>query len=216
MGTVLLTGFAPYGGRGRNPSAEVVAALDGSDIAGHAVRGVVLPVALAGLRDRLAAAVRDTSPRAVVSLGLYPGEPAIRLERVAVNHLSFEIPDNEGAVFRGPARPDGPAAYLSRLPLEVIQERLLAAGIPSHLSGTAGAFLCNALMYHTLDLLDPGIPAGFVHLPYLPAQVATMIQALAAEGRLELGQRADLASMALETIVEAVQIVIATTVETVA
>lgn len=42
----------------------------------------------------------------------------------------------------------GDAAYLSTLPLDAIQNRLLAAGIPCQLSGTAGAFLCNALMYH--------------------------------------------------------------------
>jgi pyroglutamyl-peptidase len=53
--------------------------------------------------------------------------------------------------------------------------------------------------------------AGFVHLPYLPAQVAQMLDDLAAEARTELHQRADLASMDAGLMRQAVEIAIATT-----
>ena len=50
---------------------------------------------------------------------------------------------------------------------------------------------------------------GFVHLPYLPQQVAALLADLRKEQRIELHQRADLASMSLEAMVEAVRIVLA-------
>jgi pyroglutamyl-peptidase len=46
-------------------------------------------------------------------------------------------------------------------------------------------------------------------LPYLPQQVAELLNDLSAEGRLELHQRADLASMSLEMMLEAVRTILA-------
>ena len=69
-------------------------------------------------------------------------------------------------------------------------------------------------MYHTLDTCagrEPALPAGFLHLPYLPQQVAWLIRDTADEARLELHQRADLASMDLATMVQAVRLAIGTT-----
>ena len=96
------------------------------------------------------------------------------------------------------------------LPLHAIQRRLLEAGIPARLSSTAGTFLCNATMYTFLHTgpAGRGVPCGFVHLPYLPEQVAALLEDLRKEQLLELHQRADLASMSLATMVEAVRIVL--------
>lgn len=213
---MLLTGFESYGGRALNPAEEIIRALDGEVIAGERVRGVRMPVDYRELRPRIAAAVEETRPRAVIALGLWPGEPVIRLERVAVNVVDFEIADNRGLIAREPVSEGGPPACLSTLPLHAIHARLLAAGIPCRLSGSAGAFLCNALMYHALRACAERAPAllgGFIHLPYLPQQVARLIRDTAEEARLELHQRADLASMALETMLEAVRLAVAVTLE---
>ncbi len=148
----------------------------------------------------------------MISLGLWPGEAVIRLERVAINVADFEIPDNAGELVHGPLDPDGPTARPSTLPLVSIRDRLLAAGIPARLSGSAGTFLCNALMYYGLAAAErrEAPPAcGFIHVPYLPAQVAQVIAAEAAAQGLELHQRADLASMALDQQVAAVTMALA-------
>ena len=42
----------------------------------------------------------EFDPVAVVSLGLWPGEPMIRLERAALNVADFAIPGNEGALLQ--------------------------------------------------------------------------------------------------------------------
>lgn len=212
--TALVTGFEPYGGRGLNPARDVARALDGRVIAGHAVVGRTLPVSYRGLTERLAAMIEELRPRLVVSLGLWPGETAIRLERFGLNFADFEIPDNEGALLAdAPLVAGGGIGLRASLPLRAIEEALLAKGIPARLSSTAGTFLCNATLYELLRLLgerSPETMGGFIHLPYLPEQVALLLAELREEQRLELHQRADLASMALELQVEAISIAITT------
>jgi pyroglutamyl-peptidase len=212
---MLIVGFAGYAGRGINPAAEIADALDGERIGGRAVVGTVLPVDYAGLRGRLENLVERHSPKVVICLGLWPGEPVIRLERLGANVNDFEIPDNEGRIASGPIEPSGPAARLSSLPLEDIQHRLLEAGIPARLSSSAGNFLCNATLYCVLGIAEArSIRAGFIHLPYLPAQVAEIVGSLRKEQVLELHQRADLASMSLETSLAAIRIAAEASLET--
>ena len=71
-------------------------------------------------------------------------------------------------------------------------------------------------MYHALHTCagrDPAPASGFLHLPYLPQQVAGIVEDTREEARFELHQRGDLASMALETMVEAIRLAIRATLE---
>jgi pyroglutamyl-peptidase len=207
----LVTGFEPYGGRGVNPSAEVAKRVDGLEIEGHRVVGRVLPVSFRALGDRISGLLRDLDPALVVSLGLWPGESTIRLERVGLNLADFEIPDNEGTLVRDDVVvAAAPCAVHATLPLREIEQALLAAGIPARLSTTAGTFLCNATLYTFLDCAQErtGTRCGFVHLPYLPEQVAGLLEEVRAGQHVEIHQGANLASMSLPTMVEAVRIVL--------
>ena len=94
--TALITGFEPYGGRALNPSAKLALALDGVRIGGFDVVGRGLPVAFAGLAARIEAMLDAVRPKLVIALGLWPGEPMIRLERFGLNLADFEIADNAG------------------------------------------------------------------------------------------------------------------------
>jgi len=171
---ILLTGFEPYGGRSENPSQEIVRALDGRLVAGETVVGRILPVALAGLADRIARVLDEVAPRAVISLGLCPGEPVIRIERLGVNIADFAIPDNAGAKLAGEVVAGGSPARLSTFPADEIKARLLEAGIPARLSMSAGTYLCNACLYLFLEALHArsmtSVPCGFIHLPYTADQ----------------------------------------------
>jgi len=213
---MLLTGFKGYGGRTINPAEEVARRLDGAVIAGAVVRGRTLPVRFAEVGSRVAGLIEELRPCAVVGLGLWPGEPMLRIERIAANIADFRIADNAGLIAKERVVEGGPAAFLSTLPIETIRDRLLEAGIPARLSGTAGHFLCNALMYHALRLCAERAPppcCGFIHLPYLPEQVALLLEQARDPAAVDLHQRADLASMALETMVEGVRLAIATALE---
>lgn len=206
----LVTGFEPYGGRGVNPASEVARALDGATTSGVPVVARTLPVSAVRLRSRIAEVLRELDPIVVISLGLWPGEALIRIERIGVNIADFEIADNEGTLLVDrPVGDNGPAAFAATLPIRQIEGALLDAGIPARLSSTAGTFLCNACLYSFLEESAAAPRArlcGFLHLPYVPTQVAELLKATRREGRLELHQRADLASMDLSLAVNAVRI----------
>jgi len=177
VSTILVTGFEPFGAHGANPSEGLAKAVDGRRIGDHTVRGVVLPVHHADAAERLAPILDETSPAAVLHLGLAEGRARVALERVAVNVMDYPLPDNAGYRASGqPCVPGGPAAYFATLPLPTMLKALVAEGIPSYVSSTAGTYLCNQTLYWTLHTVSgwPRRPAvGFVHVPLLPAMVAT-------------------------------------------
>ncbi len=214
--TALITGFEPYGGRALNPSAKLALALDGVRIGGFDVVGRGLPVAFAGLAARIEAMLDAVRPKLVIALGLWPGEPMIRLERFGLNLADFEIADNAGVRLEDAAiAPVGTTALAATLPLRAIEQALIAAGIPARLSTTAGTYLCNATLYTLLAAVERrgwNIPCGFIHLPYLTEQVAEML-AEARSGRLEIHQRADFASMDYAVMERALRLALAVTAE---
>ena len=215
--TIVLTGFEPYGGRRVNPAAEVAKALDGSAVDGFAVIGAILPVSHRSLRTRLDELLGELRPAIVISLGLAPGEPMVRLERFGLNLLDFEIADNDGArLADAPVEANGATGVRASLPLRAIEQALLESGIPVRLSSSAGTFLCNATLYGLIRVLEERFPTalgGFIHLPYLPEQVAHLLVDGKRDRRLELAQRSDTASMDLATQIRAVRIAMTQSVE---
>lgn len=205
----LVTGFEAYGGRALNPAAEIARALDGTIIGALQVTGMCLPVSLAQAPQRLVERIEDLLPDITLCLGLWPGEPMIRLERLALNRADFEIPDQTGRLAQEELLcPSGPDGLCATIPLQETIQALRDLGIPARLSGTAGTYLCNATMYQMLSHARsrrPGMLGGFMHLPYLPSQVAELLEDIRGAKSLELHQRADLASMALDTMLEAVR-----------
>ena len=173
---ILVTGFEPYAGYAANPSAEVAKALDGRVVGPAVVRSAVLPVHHAETCPTVIRLVEESDPLAIVHLGLASGRARIALERVAVNVMDFEMPDNAGHLAQGqPCVAGGPAACLATLPLDTILAALRAEGVPAYVSNTAGTYLCNLTMYGTLHWLAARhhqARAGFVHLPLSPAMVA--------------------------------------------
>ena len=175
-GVTLVTGFEPFDGLVANPSQDVAKALDGRAMGGTVVLSAVLPVDHAAVGARVAALLDEHDPDAVVHLGLAAGRARIALERVALNVMDFETPDNTGYRARNePCVAGGPPAYFATLPLVAIADALRAEGLPAYVSSTAGTYLCNQTLYGTLHQLaarDHRARAGFIHLPLLPAMVA--------------------------------------------
>jgi len=160
----LVTGFEPFPGHRKNPSAEVTHALYDDD-----VRPVVLPIDY----RRLGPAVAELLPGpfdAVIMLGQGDPTPVIRLERVAINHTQPGRADNTGYAPRSrELLKGGAAAYFSTLPIEGIELALRESGLPVAVSLSAGAYVCNALFYLARRRVeDSPVPCGFIHLPPLP------------------------------------------------
>ena len=200
---VLITGFEPFGGEKVNPSELVARSLEGRVIAGRPLAVRVLPVETRNIAERLQRAVTEESPDVVICMGQAAGRTAMALERVAVNVLDFTQPDNVGVMRKNDAiARGGPDARLSPLPFGEIVQAWTENGIPGYVSNSAGTYICNQALYEILGIAEtvtPPIVAGFVHMPYLPAQAA----AAGADGT---------PSMAFELMKRAMEILIETVV----
>jgi pyroglutamyl-peptidase len=196
--TLLLTGFPRFADVERNPSEQIVTALDGSTIGGVAVVGRVLPVSAARTPGAVRDALAETEPTLTLMLGVAPGRAGLSVERTAVNVFDFPAPDNDGAQpVDEPIEPGAPAAYFATLPLRPIVAAWREAGIPGYVSESAGLYLCNAAMYAALHATaGDGPPAGFVHLPSLPDEVAAQREP---QPSMPLGTQIDGVRIALET-----------------
>lgn len=201
MHTVLITGFEPFGGDTRNPSADIAQALHGRVISRHLIVGRVLPCVFGASVTELKKLLRQHHPRLVICLGLAGGRPGITPERVAINLDDARIADNAGAQpVERPVVRGGPAAYFSTLPVRAIAAALRDAGVPADVSPSAGTFVCNHVFYGLMHALrrKPGVRGGFIHVPFPPEQagadqpslpLATMTDAVAVAVRVSLRPR---------------------------
>ncbi|MGJ8527820.1 pyroglutamyl-peptidase I [Maritalea sp.] len=167
--TILLTGFEPFGGENSNPSMEIAKALDGFENDQVKIVCAILPVERFAATAQVIDHIGRVKPDMVVALGLAAGRNAITPEKVAINFDDFRIPDNGGNQPVGePIRNDGPAAYFSTLPVNMMTQTMLEQGSKAAVSFSAGTFVCNHLMYGLLDHIEQRnlpIKAGFVHVP---------------------------------------------------
>jgi pyroglutamyl-peptidase len=176
--TLLLTGFEPFGddpgAQSLNPSAAIAMALHGQKVGEWRVAGHVLPCEYGRSSRVLKTLMREYQPDAIVCLGQAGGRAAISIERIAVNWDEAALPDNAGTVRSGqPILKTAPAAYFSTLPIHAMRDAVLAQGLPAEISSSAGHFVCNHVFFslmHSLSLNKTKLPAGFVHVPYLPEQ----------------------------------------------
>jgi len=173
MKKILITCFDPFGGATVNPSQMAVSQLP-DEIDGVKVIKQVVPTVFHQSIDTLYAALQKEVPDAVICVGQAGGRPNITVERVAINMDDARIPDNAGGQpIDAPVVPDGPPAYFATLPIKAMVKNCNDIGIPAAISNTAGTFVCNHLMYaacHYAVTQQPGLKAGFVHIPFVPEQ----------------------------------------------
>jgi pyroglutamyl-peptidase len=204
METVLLTGFAPFGGEPVNPSFEIARALDGRTVRGRRIVARELPCVFGEALSTLDDAIACTSPCLVLALGQAASRSEISIERVAINVDDAPIPDNAGAqpVDR-PVVAGGPAAHFSTLPVKAIVAALHAAGLPAHVSQTAGTYVCNHVFYGLQHrLAGTAVPAGFIHVPLMDEQAARRAASAGADTPVAPAPR----SLPLAAMIEAVRI----------
>ena len=173
MSTILLTGFAPFGGAQTNPSQQVAERLSGETIAGAQVLGLTLPVDFEEAADTLTSAIARHKPALVLSLGLAAAASCLEVERFAVN-LRFAQPGDS----LQPLRPnlsqtvivaDGMTALFSTIHAERVAAAICRnTAAPARAHAYAGAYACNSVFYTALHYAlqwDLHHCAGFIHLP---------------------------------------------------
>ena len=178
MRNVLVTGFVPFGGDSINPALEAIRLLEGRILRECRIVTRELPVTRVEAIDAMVAYIRSINPVLVLAVGQAGGRAEITPERVAINVDDFRIPDNGGfQPIDEPVVVGAPAAYWSTLPIKAMVQAMHEAGIPASVSNSAGTFICNHLFYglmHHLAQSGDKIRGGFVHIPYLPVQAASL------------------------------------------
>ena len=172
--TILLTGFEPFGGETINPAYEILHSLP-DNIDGHTIIKRQLPTSYKGSIKVIESLLEELRPDVVLSLGQAGGAFGLRVEKVGLNLRDAEAPDNDGyiatheVIFQ-----DGDTAYYSTLPVKAMVAKIKENNIPAFVSYSAGAYVCNNVLYALLYLGQKrykGMKCGFIHVPYFPAQI---------------------------------------------
>lgn len=171
---ILVTGFDPFGTDKVNPAIETVKSLP-DKIAGAEIIKIEIPTIFNKCAEVVHQAILDNHPDYVLNIGQAGGRYALTPEFVAINFDDGRIPDNAGfQPHDQPIHEDGQNAYFTQLPVKAMTQAIIEAGIPSHVSTTAGTYVCNHIMYQVQYMIDkefPTLKAGFIHIPFLPNQV---------------------------------------------
>ena len=167
MKKLLITGFEPFGGESTNPSWDSVERLP-EEINGYNLTKLRLPVVFGEAAEKTVEVASETEPDVILCIGQAGGRAAVTPELVGINLRHASIPDNSGnQPTDEPIAPKGETAYFSTLPVRRIADAVKNAGIPAAVSYSAGAYVCNDLLYTLLDRFkDTNTRVGFIHIPY--------------------------------------------------
>lgn len=167
MKKLLITGFEPFDGEKTNPSWDAVAMLP-EKIGGYTLTKMCVPVVFGEAAREVISKAQELDPDAILCIGQAGGRAAITPELVGINLRHARIPDNNGnhpideEIICG-----GDAAYFSTLSVRRIAEAIKAQGIPAELSYSAGAYVCNDLLYTLLhEYKNSTTRVAFIHVPY--------------------------------------------------
>lgn len=171
MKKLLITGFAPFGGSEENPSRLAVMALP-EQVGAFTLCKLEIPTIFGKAAETVLSKAAEFAPDVILCVGVAAGRDAVTPERIAVNIRDAKIPDNAGNQPKGEfVVCDGPAAYFATVPVEQMAQAIRDSEIRSVVSNSAGAFVCNDVMYRLLHAFSgTKTKVGFVHVPQLPCQ----------------------------------------------
>ena len=176
---VLVTGFEPFGGHPENVSWEVARRVTCRATEGIELAVELLPVSFTRVAHSLHKAVERYTPDVVIMLGQSALTDRVKLERVALNLMDSAMGDNDGykpseeTIYSGENN-----ALFTTLPIKRLHAAIVAEGIPTKISTSAGVYVCNRLYYEALRMCRCGtMQALFIHLPLYEEQTTTNSEA---------------------------------------
>lgn len=199
---ILLTGFGPFPTIPANATGLLVPRLAraaASAFPGARIEAHILPTEWE-LGPQLACDLyRRLRPAVAVHFGVSSRATGFEIEARGRNACSLAF-DAAGLLPPGDRlNPAGPDMLPVTLPARHIVERLRRRGIPAALSRDAGGYLCNALLYRTLEMARAdatGLRSGFIHVPaalvgaretsHVPAPGCRLTWTHAIDGGLEI------------------------------
>lgn len=166
---ILVTGFGPFPGTPKNPSADIARFLARSKRAARFARvsAAVIPASYADAAA-LPRSIKKKKPDAVLMFGLAGKARVLRIETRGRNRASLRHLDAAGVKGRRRLLPRGPSVLRLTAPARELLRLARQTGAKARLSSDAGRYVCNAAIFHTLHATrgktSPLI--AFVHIPY--------------------------------------------------
>ena len=153
-----------------------------------------IPVEFGNAAECVLRAAKEICPDVILCIGQAGGRAVITPELVAINLRHAKIPDNAGnQPIDAPILKGGACAYFSTLPMRKMAEAVEAAEIASQVSYSAGAYVCNDLLYTLLSHFEGSqTRVGFIHVPYCREQ--------GKEPSMELSDMTKALTLAIKTI----------------
>ncbi|MDP8012083.1 MAG: pyroglutamyl-peptidase I [Thermoplasmata archaeon] len=165
MKKVLLFGFKPFLNYPENPTELLIKNLP--EIEKASIEGKILPVEYERIENNVINEINNTKPDLVIGMGLAPGRSKISIERIAINYILSDSPDNNGKLkkfemidknFR--------EGIFSTINIEKLLEILTKNNIPAEISLSAGGYICNEAMFYIMRETEKlKIKGGFIHFP---------------------------------------------------
>ena len=177
----LLTGFGPFLSVVSNPSERLTHYFESHPVAGHALTTRILPVSFraapAIVQQAISAGGSDGRPfDLIVMLGVAANRAHWSVESVGRNRSTTSVRDSDDCLWPYThIVADAPEILPATLPKTVLVAAIEAVGLPAVCSDNAGDYLCNHLLFWTLDHLQARshpARAGFLHVPADPDTLA--------------------------------------------
>ena len=168
---LLITGFEPFDGQSINPSWEAVALLP-DRIGSWQLTKLRIPVEYEKAPTLILEKARQLHTDAIISVGQAGGRTAVTPEVIGINLREASIADNAGRLCKGePVSQEGPDGLFATLPVREMVETINSKGIAARLSYSAGAYVCNDVLYSLLlHYQRSDVRVGFIHVPFIPGQ----------------------------------------------
>lgn len=170
---ILVTGFEPFGGEAINPAWQAVRRLP-EQLNGCILAKLEVPTVFGRAGERVLAEAARLQPAAIVCVGQAAGRASVTPEYVGINLRHATLADNAGNCPQDEKiAPDGPDGYFATLPVRAMAAAINDAGLPGQVSYSAGAFVCNDLLYTLLHhYAQSAVKVGFIHVPLMEGQQA--------------------------------------------
>ncbi len=170
---ILLTGFGPFPGVRANPSGEFLDrfATGFSPVAPNVeLRVETLATSWTGVEAFVTNTLADYDPHIALHFGVHRRADGFRIETRAHNRAGRHA-DVDGKLFgRNKLIADAPPRLHANIPVHKLVHSLQSRGLPAASSQDAGRYLCNMLLYLSLNQAgETSGPrqTGFIHIPHI-------------------------------------------------
>ncbi len=166
---ILVTGFGPFAGVLKNPSAEIARFLAHSKrvVQFARVSAAVIPTTYADAAA-LPGLIGKKRPDAVLMFGLAGKARVLRIEMRGRNRASLRHADAAGVKGRRILVHGAPSVLHITAPVRRLLQAARSTGVKTRLSSDAGGYICNAAIFHALNATrgktSPLI--AFIHIPW--------------------------------------------------